>query len=44
MVIHRTEAVPLQPVDLVGLAKEVLGLGASVAWLRSERAVAAVPV
>ncbi|MGN6232848.1 MAG: sensor histidine kinase [Trinickia sp.] len=25
MVIHRTEAVPLQPVDLVGLAKEVLG-------------------
>ena len=25
MVIHRTQAVPLQPVDLVGLAKEVLG-------------------
>ena len=25
MVIHRTEAVPLQPVDLVALAKEVLG-------------------
>ncbi|TKC87795.1 sensor histidine kinase [Trinickia terrae] len=25
MVTHRTEAVPLQPVELVGLAKEVLG-------------------
>ncbi|AYY55710.1 sensor histidine kinase [Burkholderia multivorans] len=25
MVIHRTEAVPLQPVDLVALAKDVLG-------------------
>ncbi len=25
MVIHRTEVVPLQPIDLVALAKEVLG-------------------